>query len=184
MPFNPQEAFTVPLKVLAERFGHPELAARLKAALVLQEQEPPEAMAPTQVLREAVSNLIRQGYRERFTLKQLMLEMRLLAGDDATEMSNTETPEWQEPRWVGRTLRAQKLVDPDAKDERRWLWGEQTRLVTPAPDFVAKTLGAFDAQDVAYSLSVWQPLAFCLPRLCSECPYHGFCSMRARKERL
>lgn len=128
-------------------------------------------------------NLIRQGYRDKLTLKQLMLEMRLLVGDDPSDVSSIKTPEWQEPRWVGRTLRAEKLVDPSAREERRWLWGEQTRVVTLESGFVARTLGEFDANDVNHAPGGRQPLEFCLPRPCDECPYAGFCAMRPRKEK-
>jgi hypothetical protein len=140
-------------------------------------------MSPVQLVHAAARSLIRQGYRKKLTLKQLMHELRLLAGDNPGEVSNTTTPEWQERRWVGRTLRAEKLIDPNAKDERRWLWGEQTRVVTLEPGFVSETLQAFDAQSVAYAPPVREPLEFCLLRSCDECPYAGFCTMRPRKEK-
>ncbi len=128
-------------------------------------------------------SLIRQGYLHKVTLKQLMLELRLLAGDDPAGESTSQAPEWQEARWVGRTLRAEKLVDPSAEDERRWLWKEQTRVLTLEPGFVADVLSEFDAQGVAYVPSIRGALEFCLLRGCGECPYAGFCTMRPRKEK-
>ncbi len=112
-----------------------------------------------------------------------MLEMRLLTGDDSSNTSSTASPEWREPRWVGRTLRAEKLVDLNAKDERRWLWGEQTRVVTLEPGFVAEVLSEFGTQGIAYVPEVRGALEFCLLRACGECPYVGFCTMRPRKEK-
>lgn len=180
---SPQEVMTAPLKVLANLMGSPALTAQLQAALALQEREPPAPMSSVQLVREALRSLIRQGYREKLTLKQLMLEIHLLAGDDRNEDPTARRPEWQEPRWVGRTLRTEKLIDPDAKEERRWLWGEQTRVVTLEPGFVTKTLKEFDAKDTVYTPSARPSLAFCLARPCDECPYAGFCSMRPRKEK-
>ncbi len=182
-PRSPQEALTAPLRVLDDLLGHPALSGQLQAALALQEREPPEPMSSVQLVHAAVRSLVRQGYRRKLTLKQLMVELHLLAGDDAVEASSTASPEWQEPRWVGRTLRAEKLVDPNAENERHWLWGEQTRVVTLEPGFVAATLQEFDTQGVAYAPSVWGALEFCLLRPCDECPYAGFCTMRPRKEK-
>jgi hypothetical protein len=180
---SPLEALTAPLKVLADLLGHPALSGQLQAALALQEAPVPEAMSAVQRVHAAVRNLIRQGYRKKLTLKQLMLELRLLAENDAVEASNTTTPEWREPRWVGRTLRAEKLIDPYTKDERRWLWGEQTRVLTLEPGFVAKTLQEFDTQGTAYVPSSRGPLEFCLLKPCDECSYADFCTMRPRKEK-
>ena len=165
--------------MLAELLGYPGLFAHLQAALALQEQEPAQALTSVQLVRAAVRALIRQGYREKVTLKQLGLEMQR----SMPEQTSPKMAAWLEPRWVGRTLRTEQLVDPDAKDERRWLWGEQTRLVTLAPGFVAQTLDEFDTQDVGYTRLVRQPLEFCLPRRCNECPYAGDCTMRPRKEK-
>lgn len=44
---------------------------------------------------------------------------------------------------VGRTLRAEKLIDPSVRNERLWLQGEQTRVVTLEPEFVAETINDF-----------------------------------------
>lgn len=143
-PLSAQDALTVPLKVLADLFGNVTLSAQLQAALALQEAPVPEAMSAVQRVHAAVRNLMRQGYRDKLTLKQLMLEMRMPVGDDPSDVSSIKTPEWQEPRWVGRTLRAEKLVDPSAREERRWLWGEQTRVVTLEPGLVADVLREFD----------------------------------------
>lgn len=182
-PINPQEALTAPLKVLANLLAHPALSRQLQAALALQGQEPPELVSSVQLVYAAVRSLICQGYQKKLTLKQLMLELHLLAGNDSGEKLNTASSEWQEPRWVGRTLRAEKLVDPSAKDERRWLWGEQTRVMTLEPGFVAEVLEEFDTQGVAYALSVRGPLEFCVLRPCDACPYANFCTMLPRKEK-
>lgn len=182
-PHNHPETLIAPLKVLADLLGHPDLSEQLQAALVLQKRELPKPMSSVQRVHAAVRSLVRQGYRKKLTLKQLMLELHLLSGDDLGETSHTASPEWREPRWVGRTLRAEKLADLGAKDERRWLWGEQTRIVTIEPGFVADVLSEFETQGTAYAPSARGPLEFCLLRPCDECPYAGFCSMRPRKEK-
>lgn len=110
-PHGAQKALTAPLGVLAELLGHPGLFAHLQAALALQEQEPAQALTSVQLVRAAVRALIRQGYREKLTLKQLGLEMQR----SMPEQTNPKMAAWLEPRWVGRTLRTEQLVDPDAK---------------------------------------------------------------------
>jgi hypothetical protein len=180
---SPQEKLTAPLRVLADLIDHPSLSGRLQAALALQEQELLEPMSPVQLVYAAVRSLVRQGYQKKLTLKQLMLELHLLDGDNPDKASNPTSSEWREPRWIGRTLRAEKLIDPHAKDERRWLWGEQTRVVTLEPSFVANTLKEFEAQKVAHVQAVRGPLEFCLLRPCDACPYASFCTMRPRKEK-
>ena len=180
---SPQEALTTPLRVLAELLGHTELSGQLQAALALRERDLPAPASPVELLRAAVRGLIRQGYRPKVALKQLLLELHLLAQADAGGTPSAGTPEWREPRWVGRTLRAERLVDPDAPDVRRRLPGEQTRVLTLEPGFVAATLEAFEEKGIAYAPSVQQPLAFCPPGSCDACPYAGFCTMRPHKER-
>jgi hypothetical protein len=182
-PLSPQEALTAPLTALADLLGHSALSAQLQGALALQEREPPQAMSSVQLVHAAVRSLIRQGYRKKLTLKQLMLELRLLAENSDSGTLNPASPEWQEPRWVGRTLRVERMIETSAKYERRWLWGEQTRVMTLELGFVAKTLQEFDAQGTAYVPSVRGALEFCLLRSCDECPYAGFCTMRPRKEK-
>ncbi len=55
-------------------------------------------MSSVQLVRAAMRSLIRQGYRDKFTLKQLMLELRLLAENSDGEASDDQTFEWQELR--------------------------------------------------------------------------------------
>lgn len=112
-----------------------------------------------------------------------MLEMHLLGESNPNETSSTTTSEWKESRWVGRRLRAEQLIDLSTRDERLWLQGKQTRVVTLEPSFVTAVLEEFDAQDVAYAPTVRQPREFYQDRPCEECPYGGFCSMRPRKEK-
>lgn len=178
-----QEEITAPLRVLSELLPHPKLSEQLLTALKMKESEPVAEMSPVDLLREAVKSLIQQGYWDRISVKQLMLEMRLMVGEDWGRKSTTEIMDWQEPRWVGRTLRAEQIVDPHSKDDRPRLWGEQTRIVALEKAFVAETLTEFDEKGIEHAVAMKQPLEFCLPRPCEECPYATLCEMRPIKER-
>ena len=140
---SPQEALRAPLRALAELLSISCPRNQLQAALALQETPFPEPLSSVQRVYLAMRNRIRQGYHEKITLKQLMLELQLLARDDQED--EPTKPEWQEPRWVGRTLRAEGLADPNARDKRLWLQGEQTCVVTLNPGFVAERLKDFEA---------------------------------------
>lgn len=178
-----QEEITAPLRVLSALVEHPMLTPQLQAALSLKEREPAAEMAPTDLVREAVKSLVQQGYWDRISIKQLMLEMRLMVGEDWGRQSTTEIPEWQEPRWVGRTLRNEQIVDPHVREDRPRLWGEQTRLVALEKGFVAETLTDIDERGLERAQAMKQPLDFCLPRPCEDCPYAGLCEMRPVKEK-
>lgn len=178
-----QEEITAPLRVLSALTQHPTLASQLDRALEMKEGEPNAELSSVDLLREAVRSLIQQGYWDRISVKQLMLEMRMMVGEDWGRRSTTEIPEWQEPRWVGRNLRAEQIVDPHTADDRPRLWGEQTRIVALEKTFVAETLNDFDERGIERADKLMQPLEFCLPRPCADCPYAGICEMRPIKEK-
>ncbi|GGO41147.1 hypothetical protein [Deinococcus humi] len=179
---NRQAEITAPLRVLSALIDHPVLTPQLLAALNRQDREPAAMeMAAADRVRGAVVSLVEQGYQERISVKHLMLEMRRLTVEDGSCQHTTETPEWQEPRWVGRTLRAEGLVNSHAPEERPRLWGQQTRLVALDQAFVARTLGALAGRGIAPPLK--QPLEFCLPQPCHDCPYGTLCDMRPAKEK-
>ena len=178
-----QEEITAPLRTLAALVDHPVLNAQLQAALDMKDREPAAELASTDLVREAIKSLIQQGYWDRLSIKQLMLEMRLMVGEDWGKRTTTEIPEWQEPRWVGRTLRAEQLVDPHVREDRPRLWGEQTRVVALESSFVAETMNDFDSRGIERAQLMKQPLEFCLPRPCAECPYASLCEMRPIKEK-
>lgn len=111
-----------------------------------------------------------------------MLELQLLVEDERKD-EPTAKPKWQEPRRVGRTLRAEKLADPNAWDEQFWLQGEQTRVVMLDPGFVVATLNDFELQGVDYASIVRRPLEFRHDQPCDVCSYQDACTMRARKQK-
>lgn len=178
-----QEEITAPLRTLSALIDHPVLGTQLQAAIALKDREPAAELASTDLVREAVKSLVQQGFWDRLNLKQLMLEMRLMVGEDWGKKTTTEIPEWQEPRWVGRTLRSEQLVDPHVREDRPRLWGEQTRVVSLENTFVAEALNEMDERGVERSQLMKQPLEFCLPRPCPECPYATICEMRPIKEK-
>ena len=112
----------------------------------------------------------------------LFVSIPLLVGEDWGKRSTTEIPEWQEPRWVGKVLRVEYIVDPRGKDERPRLWGEQTRVYPLDSGFVAETLNSLREAGIPHAEKVRQPLEFCEPQPCAECSYASFCDMLTVKQ--
>ena len=177
-----QQEIEAPLRVLAELFGHAELRADLEQALRLQSRVEAEVESASSLLKLAAQELVRQGYWDRVSVKQLILQMRLLVGEDWGKRSTTEIPEWHEPRWVGKVLRVEYIVDPRDKDERPRLWGEQTRVYPLDSAFVADTLNMLREAGIPHAEKVRQPLEFCESQPCPECPYASFCDMLPIKQ--
>lgn len=85
---------------------------KLETALSKQRTVVFESNEPIEVLKEAVKNLIKDGFI-RFTVTQLILELRnTLMKIFGANMTN-EIPEWQRPEWIGRQLRTLGLLDSD-----------------------------------------------------------------------
>ncbi len=180
---SPQEALSVPLRVVADLLGLPSLRDQVRAALALQEQPLVIPSTPSDLLQQAVRSLVRQGYNHKIALVHLQLELQFLERSGATgELLQTQ-PVWREARWIGKTLRAYQLLDPREPATRPRLWGVQTRIVTLAPSFVGAVQQELIERDEAFVLQTRQSLAFCLAKPCSECPYQDFCFMRSQKEK-
>jgi hypothetical protein len=79
--------------VIASLVGK-ECADELEVGLNKQKTVKFESNDPIEVLREAVKNLIKNGFI-RFTVTQLILELRTMLDDNYGASMTNEIPEWE-----------------------------------------------------------------------------------------
>lgn len=164
-----------PLRVMAALSADEALLADLELALGSRARAAFDHEDPEVVLRHAVNNLIRQGYRTISTT-HLALEMRRLLAEAAGATHLPEFPEWATPEWAGRALRRLGLVGP-AKERRARLHGANLRFCEIRPPATEGATG--DHAPVAPSV-VRGPTDFC--GACAACVYDSAgCAIKARR---
>lgn len=159
-----KEEISAPLRVMADLVQDETLNQHLEAALARQTVQLEDPDDPTEVLREAVRNLIKAGY-DTVTLTHVSLEMRTLLDANFGQSATTEIPEWARPEWVGRRLRTEDLVEP-VDGGRTRIWGKQLRVVK-----LAKWLMDEVRQKVGIGATQQATDAFC--QGCANCPYRN-----------
>jgi hypothetical protein len=175
-----QAEIAAPLRTMAQICDDPELTAKLEACLARQHlQERAFNDDPLETLKEAVRNLIKQGF-DTVTVTHLQLEMRALLDANYGMSNTTEIPEWDRPEWLGRQLRSNDLV-ADTVLGRRRIYGKNLRLVKFA-DWVLKETTHQNGKLIYVTNK--QPEAFC--QGCASCPYRNagcdLMALRAREE--
>lgn len=119
---------SAPLRTVSKIVGDSEIARQLEFSLGRQEiQKRNENDDPVETLKEAVRNLIMQGF-STVTLTHLRLEIRVLLDPNYGMSNTTEIPEWDRPEWIGRQLRSNDLV-ADVDLGRKRVHGKNLRLV-------------------------------------------------------
>jgi hypothetical protein len=171
-----------PLRSMAQICDDPELTAKLEACLARQHmQERSFDDNPVETLKEAVRNLIRQGF-DTVTITHLQLEMRALLDANYGQSSTTEIPEWDRPEWLGRQLRSNDLVADVALGRRR-VYGKNLRLVRFA-DWVIEDTSHDGNGNLVQIGGKKEPEAFC--QGCQSCAYRNagcdLMVLRAREE--
>ena len=162
---------SAPLRTMARLVGDPAISSQLETALARQHID---AMAtnddPIETLKEAVRNLIKQGF-ETVTLTHLRLEMRALLDANYGQASTTEIPEWDRPEWLGRQLRSNDLVVSEDLGRKRF-FGKNLRLVRFSDWIVDDIVATHDPEgNPIYSKPSKEPEAFC--QGCKGCPYRA-----------
>ena len=133
-----------------------------------------ETSDPTETLKEAVKNLIKEGFI-RFTVTQVILELRTLLDENfGADLTNT-IPEWQRPEWVGRQLRTLGLLE-NIDLGRTTFYGKRLKVMQfndYAINEVIDELGATIDQQK-------DPFDFC--KGCSSCPYsNSHCEFKSHR---
>jgi hypothetical protein len=127
---NRQDEIMEPLRVMARMVGDPVLSGMLEACAGRQRrnQVSNSVDAPEALLREAAENLVQRGF-EKFTIAHVQLEMRTLVDSNWGKRSTTEIPEWDDSRWLGKTLRTLDLIEPESDPpERQMIFGTNLRI--------------------------------------------------------
>jgi energy-coupling factor transporter ATP-binding protein EcfA2 len=173
------EEISAPLRLLAKLMEHSVSATQLDLALTAQTRQPTVVERPAELLKAAVTALIRQGYWEFVTMPHLALEMQRQTGDGSPTSPH---PEWQKSRWIGRQLRRALMVDPAAREHRPRLWGRQVRQYALSETFVQtveqeQTRAGHPLPEVAR-----HPLAFCEGIECGSCSYREICDLKPLKQ--
>ena len=155
---------SAPLRTIALIVGDSEIARQLEFSLGRQEiQQRNGNDDPVETLKEAVRNLIMQGF-STVTLTHLRLEIRVLL-DPNYGMSNTsEIPEWDRPEWIGRQLRSNDLV-ADVDLGRKRVHGKNLRLVRFADWMLDGVLTKTDES----GLRIGQPPSRNVEDFCQDC---------------
>ncbi|MFC3125122.1 bifunctional DNA primase/polymerase [Pseudoroseomonas globiformis] len=159
------EEIAAPLRVLARISGNKEHAASLEAALTRTAKSGFEADDPAEVLQEAAVGLARQGYRQ-ISPTHLILEMKRLVEQHFGQSSTSDIPEYQQPEWVGRTLRLRDIIEPGAPATRQRLYGRNLRIYPFGRNFLA------DVMDDLEAVAPKAATDFCAGcEGCDVCPY-------------
>jgi hypothetical protein len=164
-----QAEIAAPLRTMAKIVGDPDLTAKLEACLARQHiQERSLNDDPVETLKEAVRNLITQGF-DTVTLTHVQLEMRALLDANYGMSNKTEIPEWDRPEWIGRQLRSNDLVAEVALGRRR-VYGKNLRLVRFS-DWVLKKTTHDESGKLVCITEKKEPEAFC--QGCNGCAYRN-----------
>jgi hypothetical protein len=172
-PENPDrsEEITAPLKVMAALAGDPELSYQLETALARQNEQAMETDDPGQLLREALKNLIAQGY-DTVSPTQVTLEARRLLGQVGGP-GEDKMPEWLTPGWIGRRLRGLGVIDDTPGRHRRIrLFGMNLRFFTINESYLAEVREGLARGGIQSTATQKQPTDFC--EACATCQYSAF----------
>jgi hypothetical protein len=175
------DEITAPLRVMAALAGDEELKTLLEGALSRQRRKALDLDDPVKVLKEALKNLVAQGY-ETISVTHLALEMRLLITQAYGKMYEGEMPEWARPEWVGRKARAEGLIDTEpARTRRMRVWGANLRFYPVSPDFIAHVRTSLAQEKERAATVKRQPQEFC--RSCEGCLYQSLsCEIMPRRK--
>jgi hypothetical protein len=173
------EEIVASLKVFSSLAGDDELTGLLELALTRQAQTEGGQTEPTALLREALSSLVRRGYR-KISVTHLSLEMRSLLILRRAIVANAEPPDWTKPEQVGRGLRAHELIEP-VPPERRRVFGANLRFYQVSHSFIAETIKKCDELGISVESVVQPPVGFCSE--CARCSYQN-CGCEIMKNRL
>jgi hypothetical protein len=177
-----QAEIAAPLRTMAKIVGDPSITTALETSLARQHIQQTIAMDdPVETLKEAVRNLIKQGF-DTVTLTHLRLEMRALLDANYGMSSTTEIPEWNRPEWLGRQLRSNDLVS-DIDLGRKRVYGKNLRLVRFSDWIVDEVVATHDEKgNLIYRAPDKAPDAFC--QGCQGCPYRSAgCELQEFRQR-
>jgi hypothetical protein len=174
-----QGEISAPLRAIAQLSGDENIQSSLELALKRQHARRRQSDNPTELLKEAINNCIRRGATEQLSAFQILLELRLLAEENASHWSGQSPPNWLRPEWVGHQLRTLGMRDHRLKVKRVRLYGIITRVYHLRAEYVRTALDGSDHVESRLPARR-DPLGFCENTLCSSCPYDKVCALTIR----
>jgi hypothetical protein len=163
------EEITAPLKVFVDLANNADLKAQVLLALKRQRGKSVDYDDPIEVLREALRNIIIQGY-DWVTPTHIVNEMKTLYPMLFKQESTTHIPEWQRPDWVGRQMRILDLFDQSREGIRKRVKGSNLRFYPINPMAIkAAQIWAAEQGIVMKEPGSMKPSMFC--QACKGCPY-------------
>lgn len=176
------DEITAPLKVMASIASNQDLSSLLEIALTRQNQQVLETDDPRQLVRQALKNLIAQGYGT-VSPTHVSLEVRRLLGQGGRSSTN-EMPDWLKPEWVGRLLHSLGISDEGARPHRRIrLFGMNLRFFRVRETYLAEVKEGFAGRGANITTGTRQPTDFCGD--CGSCPYSTFdCEIMRKRQNM
>lgn len=174
-----RDEIAAPLRTMARLVGSASMAEQLETALKRRAPTATIIDDPVETLKEAVQNLIKQGF-DTVTVTHLRLEMRSLLDANYGMSSTTEIPEWDRSEWIGRQLRSNDMV-ADVDLGRKRVYGKNLRLVRFSDWMVSSVIDKCDdAGNTLYKVPNRKAEDFC--QGCSGCPYRtAGCELQATR---
>lgn len=174
------DEIVAPLYVMASIAGDAELRSQLEVALTRQRGGTFRLDDPEWMLREALKNLVAQGY-DTISPTHLSLEIRRLIGCHGGAAAE-DVPEWVRPGWVGRMLRSLGVID-EAGDglKRERVFGLNLRFYPLRASYLAQVKEGFARHGTEIRTGTQRPTDFCGE--CASCPFasHDCEIMRKRQ---
>lgn len=163
-PDRPDE-IVAPLRVMAAIAGDALLSSQFELALTRQGRPTLNDDDPKDLVREALKNIVAQGY-DAVSPTHLSLEIRRLLSQVGVDI-----PEWVRPVWVGRMLRDLGVIDEDIRglQRRTRVYGLNLRFYNLSSSYLARVKEEYVKRGTELSVGSRQPTAFC--EECDSCPY-------------
>lgn len=175
------DEIAAPLHVMAAIAGDPLLSSWLEVALARQGPRTPNVQNPTELLREALKDIVAQGY-DTVSPTHLSLEIRRQIGQAGRTSAGGE-PEWVRPEWVGRMLRRLGVVDEGAAVPKRMrVYGQNLRFYRLSSSYLSELKEGFGKRGMEISTGTRWPADFCGD--CESCPYSMHdCEIMSKRRR-
>jgi hypothetical protein len=166
-PTDRATEISAPLRVFAEIAGDAELTDGLTRALDTKSEVSTDLDDPIDVMKEAMTKLIREGFRELSTT-HVVMEMRTLVDQNSSRETTTQILPWEDPAWVGRQLRNHDFIETNAAATRQFLFGKSLRIYPVKEHFLVEVLSE---NKTPADLLEKPPTSFCVG--CECCRYRS-----------
>lgn len=185
-----QEEISAPLRVIAALSGNEALQQSLERALERQGRVKKDPDSPEEVLKEALSSIIRRSVEKAgeiqtwVTITQVMMEMQAMVDVNYGKEFTTSLSSIDKPEWVGRMIRQVYAEDANNLSARTNMFGKGLRAYELSKEFVSEVLTQMQQESPDLFRMPLKSTndfkAFCAG--CPTCPYRTRCDMQAERE--